>query len=87
MSAFFANRDAKVCQLNLKESCDIANAMIKACQVAFPKYVDLKSQYVEANQKELLERQKPSKFPELYDLRQSLHQTLRENTEKKDNFR
>ena len=85
MSEFFTNRVAKVCQLNIKDSRDIANAMMQACQVAFPKYEDLKTQFIEASQKELLTN--PSKFPELMDFRQSLHVQLRTRTEKKDNFR
>ena len=87
MSAFFAARVAKVCQLDLKKSFDIANAMIKACQAAFPKYEDLKTQYIQAYLKEMPDRQNLTKFPELYDLRQSFHQQLRANTGKKDNFR
>eukprot|EP00093_Oithona_nana_P008577 08577.XXX_88357_89994_1 [CDS] Oithona nana genome sequencing. len=85
MREFFTNRVGKVCQLDVKDSSDIANAMMKACQVAFPKYADLKTRFVEASQKELLTN--PGKFPELLDFRQSLHVQLRTKTEKKDNFR
>ena len=91
MSAFFARKVSKVCQLPLKESFEVSKCMVRACKEAFPKFhKDLKSKFTAAYEKENVKTGKKKgviKHPDLYEFRQSLHIQLKRKTTKKENFR